>query len=93
MRIESKRLPQSAEIAISRNDIRDERTWAPQCGQISRFLLSWASLCDTHLRHFDAIPPVHVRIDLIAIVLLSVIGGLVTQRCESRPLTFVSPDN
>ena len=44
MRIESKRLPQRADTAISRNDIRDERIGAPQRGQISCFPLSRVSL-------------------------------------------------
>jgi len=44
MRIESKKLPQRADIAISHNDICDEGIWAPHCGQISCFPASRVSL-------------------------------------------------
>ena len=44
MRIESKRLPQRADTAISLNDIRDERIGVPQRGQSSCFAVSRVSL-------------------------------------------------
>ena len=77
----------------SRSDIRDDGIGAPQRGQISRFPVSGVSLCGTDLRHLDTIPLFQVRIDLIAIVLLFVIGSLVTQCRECRPFTLVSPDD
>jgi len=43
MRIENKRLPQRTDIAISRNDIRDDLTRTPQRGQISCFPVSLVS--------------------------------------------------
>jgi hypothetical protein len=77
MRIESKRLPQRADTAISRNDIRDEGIGAPQRGHISCVPLSWVSFCAGHLRNLDAIPPVHLLIALIAVFLLFVFGSVI----------------